>query len=181
MLIYYLFSGKGVGKKSAPRTRGAQPEQGTSTQVQDAFCPETAESTAANAVSPEASSANAVSQETSSANAISPEVSATAAAISLPVVNLTPALTTSMVKEHDMLTMPCKVVTALFGFFPGEEIAYKVFDDAEEAASQVELPFRTWLHPRARMFLCSDLEKTCLLYTSPSPRDKRQSRMPSSA
>ena len=24
-------------------------------------------------------------------------------------------------------------------------------------------------------------EKTCLLYTSPSPRDKRQSRMPSSA
>ena len=26
-----------------------------------------------------------------------------------------------------------------------------------------------------------DLEMTCLLYTSPSPRDKRQSRMPSSA
>ena len=25
------------------------------------------------------------------------------------------------------------------------------------------------------------LSKTCLLYTSPSPRDKRQSRMPSSA
>ena len=28
----------------------------------------------------------------------------------------------------------------------------------------------TWVYPR-----------TCLLYTSPSPRDKRQSRMPSSA
>ena len=27
----------------------------------------------------------------------------------------------------------------------------------------------------------SDDEKICLLYTSPSPRDKRQSRMPSSA
>ena len=26
-----------------------------------------------------------------------------------------------------------------------------------------------------------DLDKDCLLYTSPSPRDKRQSRMPSSA
>ena len=26
-----------------------------------------------------------------------------------------------------------------------------------------------------------DAQKTCLLYTSPSPRDKRQSRMPSSA
>ena len=27
----------------------------------------------------------------------------------------------------------------------------------------------------------TDLPKPCLLYTSPSPRDKRQSRMPSSA
>ena len=27
----------------------------------------------------------------------------------------------------------------------------------------------------------SSSSKTCLLYTSPSPRDKRQSRMPSSA
>ena len=26
-----------------------------------------------------------------------------------------------------------------------------------------------------------DVDKGCLLYTSPSPRDKRQSRMPSSA
>ena len=29
--------------------------------------------------------------------------------------------------------------------------------------------------------LVADLIKNCLLYTSPSPRDKRQSRMPSSA
>ena len=28
---------------------------------------------------------------------------------------------------------------------------------------------------------CSYISKNCLLYTSPSPRDKRQSRMPSSA
>ena len=27
----------------------------------------------------------------------------------------------------------------------------------------------------------SEIYRTCLLYTSPSPRDKRQSRMPSSA
>ena len=33
---------------------------------------------------------------------------------------------------------------------------------------------------RATEFLCLTL-KICLLYTSPSPRDKRQSRMPSSA
>ena len=29
--------------------------------------------------------------------------------------------------------------------------------------------------------VCEDLKRGCLLYTSPSPRDKRQSRMPSSA
>ena len=28
---------------------------------------------------------------------------------------------------------------------------------------------------------CAEANKSCLLYTSPSPRDKRQSRMPSSA
>ena len=28
---------------------------------------------------------------------------------------------------------------------------------------------------------CEEYKKSCLLYTSPSPRDKRQSRMPSSA
>ena len=33
---------------------------------------------------------------------------------------------------------------------------------------------------QAALFLASD-DSTCLLYTSPSPRDKRQSRMPSSA
>ena len=34
-------------------------------------------------------------------------------------------------------------------------------------------------HLRGRVF--KDLWYSCLLYTSPSPRDKRQSRMPSSA
>ena len=33
----------------------------------------------------------------------------------------------------------------------------------------------------ARASLQSGMYATCLLYTSPSPRDKRQSRMPSSA
>ena len=35
-------------------------------------------------------------------------------------------------------------------------------------------------YPQAE-FPYADLANTCLLYTSPSPRDKRQSRMPSSA
>ena len=34
---------------------------------------------------------------------------------------------------------------------------------------------------RQNMYLLFRQSKVCLLYTSPSPRDKRQSRMPSSA
>ena len=40
--------------------------------------------------------------------------------------------------------------------------------------SFIGLPARTVIRVRAHLL-------TCLLYTSPSPRDKRQSRMPSSA
>ena len=34
---------------------------------------------------------------------------------------------------------------------------------------------------KKQVLAVGDEAKTCLLYTSPSPRDKRQSRMPSSA
>ena len=37
------------------------------------------------------------------------------------------------------------------------------------------------IRPKQREFSRLNLSYTCLLYTSPSPRDKRQSRMPSSA
>ena len=37
------------------------------------------------------------------------------------------------------------------------------------------------IHKNAAARTKSRLSKACLLYTSPSPRDKRQSRMPSSA
>ena len=36
-------------------------------------------------------------------------------------------------------------------------------------------------HPELKVCVISGDEDPCLLYTSPSPRDKRQSRMPSSA
>ena len=38
--------------------------------------------------------------------------------------------------------------------------------------------YTTWVY---RFFLFIGIALLCLLYTSPSPRDKRQSRMPSSA
>ena len=43
-------------------------------------------------------------------------------------------------------------------------------EDVDAVASQVDF-----------IFSAINLDKACLLYTSPSPRDKRQSRMPSSA
>ena len=38
-----------------------------------------------------------------------------------------------------------------------------------------------WLRGRFDVLFCVEGDYDCLLYTSPSPRDKRQSRMPSSA
>ena len=44
------------------------------------------------------------------------------------------------------------------------------------------LAWELWLEDGDRWnFHTTDLADACLLYTSPSPRDKRQSRMPSSA
>ena len=45
--------------------------------------------------------------------------------------------------------------------------------------SRSKHPFTTWVTKAARVLRKQDYD--CLLYTSPSPRDKRQSRMPSSA
>ena len=46
----------------------------------------------------------------------------------------------------------------------------KAIDIAQQASKE-----------NVNIFLLQELFQTCLLYTSPSPRDKRQSRMPSSA
>ena len=45
-------------------------------------------------------------------------------------------------------------------------------------AEQVKARLADWLAPRGLAF---NEDKTCLLYTSPSPRDRQKSRMPSSA
>ena len=49
---------------------------------------------------------------------------------------------------------------------------------AEEANSEFNNSMPSWVNS---LTLKGDLRLRCLLYTSPSPRDKRQSRMPSSA
>ena len=61
-------------------------------------------------------------------------------------------------------------VTVLFLFFHPDWILVHV--DAQ---------FFLQVGPFPEHMILSIISKACLLYTSPSPRDKRQSRMPSSA
>ena len=75
------------------------------------------------------------------------------------------------------------------GFFSVEEydLSYKKFDGSHSEVvtrgalissdAVIVLPY----DPVSDRVLLVEQFRTCLLYTSPSPRDKRQSRMPSSA
>ena len=56
------------------------------------------------------------------------------------------------------------------------ETGYPIVDSAMR-----QLATEGWIHNRLRMIVASFLVKHCLLYTSPSPRDRSLSRMPSSA
>ena len=52
----------------------------------------------------------------------------------------------------------------------------------KKALMVVDMPHNTYRNPKEALKNAKKIiSKTCLLYTSPSPRDKRQTRMPSSA
>ena len=65
-------------------------------------------------------------------------------------------------------------------------LAGKIIKRNEAVVSQPDLlnstdPADNWLVQLTDVDVASYAALACLLYTSPSPRDKRQSRMPSSA
>ena len=68
---------------------------------------------------------------------------------------------------------------------PPDEVQTAVALPADQLLSEVRRqPLRkekSATGQRHQSVLAIDIGGTCLLYTSPSPRDKRQSRMPSSA
>ena len=57
-------------------------------------------------------------------------------------------------------------------------------ETSEELVTKINKPV-DWIHQKAGVFERRvsniDVDKICLLYTSPSPRDRQKSRMPSSA
>ena len=63
-------------------------------------------------------------------------------------------------------------ISEVSGTFGAYDILTKVESFAVEALREII----TW-----KIRKIDQIRSTCLLYTSPSPRDKRQSRMPSSA
>ena len=75
------------------------------------------------------------------------------------------------------------------GITPGERIALLLMNCAEfletffalAKIGAVTVPLNWRLVPDELEFILSDSGSTCLLYTSPSPRDGLLSRMPSSA
>ena len=71
------------------------------------------------------------------------------------------------------------------GFFATEMNTALVNDAEFTAFVSGRTPMQRWGDPDelggAAVFLLSEASSYCLLYTSPSPRDKRQPRMPSSA
>ena len=59
---------------------------------------------------------------------------------------------------------------------------FDLFDRLEQQVAQAErVPAAEVLEDANGYTVRLELPGVCLLYTSPSPRDKRQSRMPSSA
>ena len=76
---------------------------------------------------------------------------------------------------YDVLSLRQKV------FIIEQDCFYEDLDYSDQDANHLLLYRNDKLVGYSRVFPPGIKYKTCLLYTSPSPRDKRQSRMPSSA
>ena len=89
-------------------------------------------------------------------------------------------------KHEKVAILPYLILTPILFFLGGMLVYYlimplaiKFFLSFESTGISTSLPIQ--LEAKVNEYLSLVMKLICLLYTSPSPRDKRQSRMPSSA
>ena len=82
-----------------------------------------------------------------------------------------------MQKEHN-LSKNQKIIFDLIDKSGGPMKAYSILFNVQKKGIKAPLQVYRALD---KLVEIGKIHKICLLYTSPSPRDKRQSRMPSSA
>ena len=83
-------------------------------------------------------------------------------------------------RAEDPMTQPCRIETDSLG---GIEVASEALWGAQTQRSLQNFAISDERIPLEIIQALAWIKRSCacLLYTSPSPRDKRQSRMPSSA
>ena len=82
-------------------------------------------------------------------------------------------------KEHEWITLEGDVATIGITKHATEMLGDIVFAELPEKGSNVEKDGTAGVVESTKA--ASDVYTPCLLYTSPSPRDRQKSRMPSSA
>ena len=68
------------------------------------------------------------------------------------------------------------LLLGIIDYLQRQWINAKIYNTMKDVDRQTDELLHSWKEPERRPHIVD-----CLLYTSPSPRDKRQSRMPSSA
>ena len=94
------------------------------------------------------------------------------------------AIDTLSVTIYPEFSYPGVAIEYKFDKFGSDEIKFPVSSDIDSVLYTVSgdgLEFEQILKTNKNSFQAINQDGNCLLYTSPSPRDKRQSRMPSSA
>ena len=77
-----------------------------------------------------------------------------------------------------LLSIPKGAAVCYSGFREGQRPG-DVYPTYEQVKEDLTIVQNHWRY--IRLYSCDQHAHTCLLYTSPSPRDRQKSRMPSSA
>ena len=80
-----------------------------------------------------------------------------------------------------VFTFPEDVIVSIMETMQGLSLSHNINDDNEAATTALITKSANAFKMPFNIVAGSTTDKSCLLYTSPSPRDRQKSRMPSSA